>query len=142
MRNFFKLILMALMIVLVLPACKKYPEGPALSFRSKKSRLVNQWTVEQKLQNGIDVTLDYKEVRRNLIVEFKEGGDLVSTYTNPVDSTIVINAAWEFNKDKSAVNITQTGVTLPYTILKLKNKELWLKTTIGATIEEFHYMSE
>jgi hypothetical protein len=141
MRNYSKFLLIALVIAIVLPSCKKYEEGPAVSLRSKKARLVYTWQVVQVLKDGVDITTSYQTNRPNLVVEFKENGDLTQTYTNPNDSTVVATSKWEFNKGKSGVNITAYGVTVLATILKLKNDELWTKTSL-TNIEEIHYITK
>jgi hypothetical protein len=145
MRNYSRIMLLALVVALVLPACKKYPEGPAVSFRSKTARLVNQWKIEKVISDGQDVTVNYTTAMPNFIAEFKENGDMVLSYTSPGGGTTTWTDQWEFNKDKTGVNITEAGVTVLSTILMLKNDELWLKKTITNTlttnIVETHYVT-
>jgi hypothetical protein len=141
MRNYSKLMLAALIIVLIMPACKKYEEGPTISFRSKTARLVNKWKVEKAIQNGIDITTSYQTNFPNLVMEIKDDGSILTTYTDPLGAIIIINSTWAFSSDKTAVNITTLGVTISQTILKLKNDELWLKWTLGISVQEIHYIT-
>ena len=53
------LITLAALLFLCAPACKKYDEGPALSLRSKKSRIANKWKVDKLFKNGVDSTKYY-----------------------------------------------------------------------------------
>jgi hypothetical protein len=139
MKNLSKILLLALVIALVLPACKKYPEGPTVSFRSKTARLVNQWKVVQELENGHDNTTSFTNYYKNEVVEFKDNGDFSNTFTNPGDTTITWTGKWEFSKDKTKVNIIYPTLTYSWDILMLKNDELWLKLTLGTNFQEIHY---
>lgn len=141
MKNHSKILLIALVIVLIAPACKKYPDGPTISFRSKKARLVNKWKIEKEYEDGIDNTTTYQAAFPNLIVDIRDDGTVVSTYTGPGNSIVTMNATWAFNSDKAAVNITTGGVSVGWTILMLKNDEIWLKATLGITITEIHYIT-
>jgi hypothetical protein len=138
MKKLSVLLIFALAIAFILPSCK-YEEGPSVSFRSKTSRLVNQWKIDKVLINGYDVTTDYKETFTDYVRDIQDNGDAVTTYTNSGDSTVTYTEQWEFNGDKTGVVFTYNGA---FDILMLKNDELWLKQTLGMSISEFHYSTK
>ena len=47
---------------LLLTECKKYPEGPSISFRTKKARIINSWKVSKYLENNVDLTTNFNNV--------------------------------------------------------------------------------
>lgn len=55
--------------VLLLFGCKKYEEGPSISFRTKKARLTNAWNIERKVfPNGTEEVLSEED--KNKLTEF------------------------------------------------------------------------
>jgi hypothetical protein len=46
---------------MALSACKKYPEGPLISFRSAKNRVVGTWNVDKFYINSVDSTDEYNQ---------------------------------------------------------------------------------
>ena len=61
MKNAKLLVSIALLIVVSVTSCKKYPDGPLLSLRSKTEWVANNWKVGQALEGGKDVTSDYNK---------------------------------------------------------------------------------
>ncbi len=53
--------------LLLLSGCKKYPEGPLISFRSKTERVSNTWKFSNCKINGVDATSDYTGTELDLI---------------------------------------------------------------------------
>ena len=113
-------------------SCKKYDEGPALSLASKKSRLVNTWTVSEMFYDGTAVepdslwgveTFEYRKDGRCVYTRHSSGAPLVTSGT------------WVFiNRfEDLSVTITDTvqGIVSSKTsvthILRLKKNELWLR---------------
>lgn len=145
MKKLTSILTFMLIIAMVMPACKKYEEGPALSFRSKTARLVNQWKIEKVMEDGQDITAAYVSFQKDLVNEYKENGELAISYKDNTGATISYSATWEFSSDKTGVVITTAGVSVTSSILKLKNDELWLKTTIPtgltSTVSEIHYVT-
>lgn len=144
MKKFSGIILVALMVAMVLPSCKKYEEGPTLSFRSKTSRLVNEWKIEKYSVAAIDVTSQFQRENTDYVMNIKEDGTIVYSYTNNTGDPITFSATWEFNSDKTGVVITIGTVSVTNEILKLKKDELWLKYTDAttSTIHEMHYVTK
>jgi hypothetical protein len=125
----FSALLFAVILLTVLPACKKYPEGPGLSMRSKKARVANEWKIANafEISGGVNTTSDYI----NETWEFTKKGEFYERDNGVIDKT----GTWEFIADKEAIQILIPGKNPKnYTILKLKNKEMWLRDSD----EEYH----
>lgn len=145
MKTYVKIALVALFIGgISVASCKKYEDGPAISVLSKKSRISNTWAVEKYMQDGVDKTSDY----RTWITSESYVIDKSGSYTYTASTTIGSSnssGTWEFINDKEDLKTlsSATGAT-PDTmiILRLKNKELWLKTKSGSPVEEIHYIAK
>jgi len=117
---------------MVATSCKKYEEGPVLSLRSKKARVVNKWKAEKVTENGKDVTADY----RDITWEFKDDNKFVITVSGSGGLSITLNGTWEFNNDKTKIITILNGERTESEILRLKEKSLWIKqveTDAGVT---------
>lgn len=133
------LLLPALAILLSHTACKKYAEGPMLSLRSKTERVANNWKIGQALDNGSDVTSDYNKFELDL----GKGGHakLSAEYTffgNKI--TYSTEGTWVFvsNKEKISFDFENDDADGVYRILRLKEKEMWLKEDGGNV--ELHFV--
>lgn len=130
--------LFALFIAIVgVTSCKKYEEGPKISFRSKKARLSGEWTLEQALHNTTDVTASTAAaVGANFVWEIEKDG------TYKMSGNFAETGTWKLGEDKDDVTFTSSvsGSTADtYRILKLENKELWMKQTqSNGDVDEFH----
>lgn len=62
--KFFGYALLFISIITLLDSCKKSPEDPFLSFRSRKQRVVNDWIATEYTVNGVDqlVDIDYDTI--------------------------------------------------------------------------------
>lgn len=124
-----KIILLAMLaMVLVMGSACKYEEGPALSLRTKTARLTGTWKIEKYI--GIDGT------------ESKPDADDNTTWTLGKDNKLTVSAeffgqpatidgTWEWINNKEGVRLTLflsefDSDTQEFTILRLKNTELWL----------------
>ena len=115
-------ILFFVLIALTFSACSKYDEGKA-SLASKKSRLVNNWTMVKLTANGFDVTsfklitgVDIRD--NNTFTVYGEAGG------TPTSSSSV----WAFDKDKSHVLVTNgDGSVDSYEIIRLEKDALKLQ---------------
>jgi hypothetical protein len=61
MKNILIKIGTVLFIVLLLGSCKKYDEGPWISFRSKEKRIIGTWEVQAFYVNGYDSTQFFRK---------------------------------------------------------------------------------
>jgi hypothetical protein len=139
-----QILFIALIAAMVLPACKKYEEGPVISLRSKKARVVNVWKVDAVYSSGVNITNDYLQTHVDQKTEFRDNGEFIETYKDNLGVVRTINGTWAFDSGKEKLNITVIGITLSYDIIRLKEKEMWLKITLSAggagIISEFRYV--
>lgn len=118
-------------------SCKKYEEGPTISFKARKERVANTWKITKALRNNEDVTNKYD----NYELYLSKDGDAKLTYKSTfltVDYAVDTDGTWEFqNKDeKISMNFKNDDADNTYDILKLKEDEMWLRETGGE--DELH----
>lgn len=123
----------------MLPSCKKYEDGPALSLRSKKARIANEWQIERVYEKGSDVTNDFDEYTLDLTKD--NSATLTYTYRN-AGFTIQLSTrgTWALVDDKENLRLDfdNNDSDGNFRILRLKEKELWLREMGGDT--ELHLM--
>ncbi len=124
-------------------SCKKYEEGPGLSFRSKSERLANSWRIQSVTVNGIEKAADPLYAKQKHYIY--ESGSYVINIIDPVTLQAEdVQGQWTlYDQDrKLAVNRTNfNGVAdslEDYQILKLKEKSLWLRK-LDNTVE-YHFV--
>ncbi len=124
-------VLAGVFVLTVIPGCNKYPEGPSLSLRTRKARLVNDWRIENYKFNDTDLT--------SLVTGYSE------TFTKNDDYSYEWGLAngsgtWAFIEDYEKVKLTgsddQSSRTL--VILKLEEKALWYYYMDGNDRNEYH----
>lgn len=136
-----KITILAILIALsavIFTSCKKYEEGPAFSLRSKKARVVGKWKVEKWIENGNDVTNTVNMFSPKY--EFKENGDLIYSIVF-LGVTTTETDKWEFSGDKEKIILIDSNGREEWQILRLKNKEFWLKHVHGSDTDEVHLAS-
>lgn len=127
--------LIALTLATTFAGCKKYPDGPEFSLRTRASRVANTWKVENYKINGSDFT------------------SLVSSYTETFSKNKSYSYSWGIldgsgtwafqNKDaeiKLTGNDNQSSHTL--TILKLEEKTFWYYYMNGNDKYELHLIQK
>lgn len=125
------------LFLFLLSSCKKYEEGPVLSLRSKKSRLIGTWTLKSQSENGVGTLLfsiDKLEIKKDGTFKFS----FKRTVSDPSEGS------WSFTSDKENVDFKFTCCSNRYKILKLKNRELWLENSVYFTntnsiVTEYHF---
>ncbi len=142
-----KKLLCLLLICSAVSSCKKYEEGPALSLRTKKARMANNWKVDKFLVNGVDKTSDYRLlVIRESLEFFRSGQFQYSEVSNWSWAVPYYTGKWELEDKKEHLSLTSDDASVDYRefkILKLKNDELWLQRTAKAdSVVEFHYIPQ
>ena len=116
-----------------LTSCKKYPDGPLFSLRSRTERVANTWKMGQVMLNGSDITSTLTSI--NYTETYDKSGNY--SYSSTVGSG---SGKWSFeNKD---TQIKRQGVSgqssEDLTILRLEEKSFWYKYTDGKDNYEFH----
>lgn len=117
-------------------SCKKYPDGPEFSLRTKKARLTGTWQLDKVLVNNADQTTLFLLYNPGYTVDIKKD----ETYTVITNNGSIEEGKWEFTNSKEHVRTTSTATVATVTdhrILKLENKALWLKSidVTGNTVE-------
>jgi hypothetical protein len=140
--------LLSLVLILFFISCKKYEEGPALSFRSKNARLENSWKYEKILLNADEQVITEEDKKFKLRFD-KEGLAIKEIYNASGAASYVGDYTFNDHKEKLQTTFDYSYFGNPvhevieYTILKLKNKELWLEEikASGDTCE-YHFIPE
>jgi len=136
-------ILMAIMmcvIVSVFSECKKYPNGPKISFRSRATRIAATWYVDSYLLNGSDQTTAYLTRIGNSYTFFiSKDGSYQESGNFPDQGVCQFGDKHEsLYRQSYAIG----GAVQKYTILRLEYKSLWLKHIIqNGDVEEIHYIA-
>lgn len=124
MKTTVSLIQLAVIAVTVIfsflgTSCVKYKEGPIVSLRSREARISGKWIATKAKYNSIDSLAAYSKH----IWEFTENGSVIlqierKKFTG-VWTLITNNEDLEIKYDEAPGKV--------YKILKLMNKELWLR---------------
>jgi len=128
MKSFFKLLMTTAVISSSFTACKKYPDGPAVSVISKKERISNTWHVANYYENGTDKTTDFNNTLQNATLTIDKSGTYHFFYKAFGLVDFNEDGTWGFindEKDFSTDPSTGTAATSTHHILKLKENELW-----------------
>lgn len=128
-------------IVLLAAACGKYEDGPGLSLKSKEKRLCRDWQIDKLIENGEDITTQYKEMVTKHEIMFMDFGSVKETIGNTI-----LAKAWEWGDKKETIIITYTllGLTTETecTIRRLTSKEFWYTATIDEKEYEYHWAAK
>lgn len=111
-------------------SCKKYEEGPSISFLSDSKRLCQEWALVSDYDAGTGETTTNSAADANEFTTFNDDGTgtmTVSSFIGNVD----LDFTWEF-VDDTQLSTTISGLaTSTETITKLSSKELWLRSSNG-----------
>ena len=156
MKKLQSVISFLLVILVFMVSCKKYEEGPLISFTSKKERISNLWQVEsatKKVTGASDA--DITSLYTGYSIEFEREGAYTIINNNYSDTSYTIEeGAWEllFKKEQiETVGVekeisSSTGATIGddtlqrhyWTILRLKEKELWVSYIVDS-LQQIEY---
>lgn len=130
----------AIVALLIITSCGKYEEGPDFSLRSKKARIKGDWVLEKYTYNDEDRTELAKDANGANFVLKIEDSEYKILGNNADEGT------WELGEDKDDIyfksNDPDTEETA-FRILRLKNKEMWLRhTKANGDVEVIHYEAE
>ncbi len=134
-KTIIKTAVVLLVLATAITSCKKYPEGPGLSLRSKAARIANKWKIEKIIVNGTDVTSQNSTFIANYTETYTKDG--VYSYTL---SSLSGEGKWEFNDDKTIIKVNGVSgaSSKDETVLKLKEKEFWYTTKVNGDETEYH----
>ncbi len=141
------ILLFTSIIFITVAACKKYPDGPLISFHSKEKRVVGEWLVDYYSINGYDSTsyLQAKPYYGKYSLHAPRGDnspafDLVSN-----NGTYCTFGNWRFTNNKKNLFVSQqdgcnssisefnanpfVASNVTWEIRRLTEKDLWFKTT-------------
>lgn len=124
-------ILLAGISIPSIQSCKKYPEGPMFSIRSRTECVANTWKVDNYKINGNDftsLTTGYTET-------YSKDGNYSFSWGN-----LSGTGKWEFQNNDAEIRITGTSNKSSETlfILKLEEKQFWYYYMEGNDKKEFH----
>ena len=133
------LIIVLLGASLATTSCKRYEEGPAITLRTAKARLVNTWEIEKYLVNGEDITA--------LVLPFFGEHSLEFSRDNKYEWNIGgmnEKGKWSFIENKDKVEMQKDGATEKFSqkIIKLTNNEFWVEGVEDGDNIEVHYKTK
>tara|TARA_B100000029_G_C16728712_1_gene649843 strand:- start:65 stop:475 length:411 start_codon:yes stop_codon:yes gene_type:complete len=119
----------ALPIIFFSSSCKKYEEGPQISFISDVNRISQAWALVSETSSGTTTSYTIEESPESST--FATDGTGEATYTILGISTS-LSFDWEF-VDETQLKMTYSGLSgsTTLTITKLSSKELWLRESDG-----------
>ena len=91
-----KLIPLLLIITAISTGCKKFKDGPLISFRSVKSRIEGTWKVDKFYINDVDSTADFN-VKCGCEIEFSKdfwNGDANYMYLKNCNNNKTLTGFW------------------------------------------------
>lgn len=137
--------LLVLFSTTLLVSCGKYEEGPKISLRSKKARVVEKWTVDGYIVNGVDFSA-LLTLGSEINITFTKSGNVTLEFIDKLDpeNSDMQQGTWEFADGKDALLVTMPDAepaTSEWTITKLKEKEMWFTATEDGELVEYHLKS-
>jgi hypothetical protein len=128
-------ILFGVFLLATIQSCKKYEDGPSISFHSRAERVANTWKVDNYKVNQSDYTslvTGYRET-------YSKDGNYSYSWGNASGT-----GKWAFQNDDLEIRITginnQPSQTL--FILKLEEKQFWYYYMDGNDRKEFHMIQD
>lgn len=110
-------ILFAFIILIASVSCTKYEDGPIITFRSKSVRLIGSWKYESRIDVAQNLVVT-ENLPQTIYTYSKDG-----TYSESTNN----NGTWRFSGAVDLVVKDTTQVEVIWEIIRLSNKELWLR---------------
>jgi hypothetical protein len=123
MRRIIISLFFAVTTLFLITSCGKFEEGPKFSLLTIKARLTGHWKLGSSTVNGIDNTSSFGP---DYELDIEKNGTYKIKGVNPDDGK------WDLGEDKDDVFFASNqpgSLEKSYRILKLKNKEMWLRRT-------------
>lgn len=134
-----------LLLLLFSAGCKKYPDGPLISFESKKERVMGTWDVVSYQVNGYDSTSVLKNKSGYDMLWFGKGTHDLGYLPLVCGS---YSGEWKFTNNKKNLDMSfrtysnmpqpalvgaYRAVSISWEIRKLTDKEMWMRTTYNGS---------
>jgi hypothetical protein len=125
------LIVLGAMMFMGIQSCKKYEEGPLISFTSRTDRVANTWKVDNYKVNGDD----YTSLVAGYTETFTKSGDYSYNW-----GIISGTGSWAFKNNDAEIQLTGIENQASHTlvILKLEKKQFWYYYMDGNDKKELH----
>lgn len=140
LRTNILIVIVLCLTAFVFSECKKYPDGPKISFRSRATRITATWYIDLYLLNGTDQTTTYlSSVGDTYALTIEKNGTYQKSGNFPDEGTCRFGDKHEniYLQSYSASKQEQK-----YSILRLEFKSLWLKSIKpNGDEEEIHYIT-
>lgn len=113
MKKIFRAAAILMTVMMVLPACSKYDEGPILSLYSREKRVLGRWYFSSVKYNDVDSTDSYR-VDPLQYIEFylnTEKGAVWNAYTWSVNASeygLQAYGMWKFNEAQDSITMVTT----------------------------------
>lgn len=123
-----------------LSECKKYPDGPKFSFRSRATRIASTWYVESYFLNGHDSTTSHMNFVGDMYsLTISKNGSYQEYGNFPDEGACQFGDKHEnFYRQSYAIG----GQMEKYGILRLEFRSMWLKhSKPNGDVEEIHYVA-
>jgi len=119
------------LIVPTIQSCKKYPDGPFISFRSRTERVSHTWKVDNYKVNGND----YTSLMGGYAETYSKDGNYSYSW-----GSIAGTGTWAFQNHDANIQLTGISNQATHTliILKLEQTEFWYYYMDGNDKKEFH----
>jgi hypothetical protein len=135
MKKLLAISLIGIFMLVGFNACKKYEDGPTLSLRSKKARVVGEWTISKAENQGIDVSKQYA----GFTLSFKDNDTYTAVFSGKSEP-----GTWAFDGEKDNIILTPTGSSTTETlkIIRLTNSELTFEMTALTQVTRFYFVTK
>lgn len=111
-------LIIAALVMTSLSSCKKYSEGPTISIIAKEVRVDNLWKVDKFITPTGTELVD----TANTLYKFTRSGQVIWS-----NNKQAFTGNWEFGDKKKTIILDFIPFDETYTILRLKNREMWLE---------------
>ncbi len=133
MRTTTLMLSLAILGSIGLSSCSKYEDGPMVSLRSKKERIANTWKVEKAMDKGSDVTASFEQYKLEMLSD--GAASLAALYTlGDLTFEFETKGTWSLQNSNEDLELDfeNNAADKTYEILRLKEKELWLREKGGS----------
>src|ERR1051326_7324165 len=118
-------------VMILTESCRKYPDGPMISFRSRTERVANTWKVDNYKVNGSD----YTSLMSGYTETYSKDGNYSFAWGN-----LSGTGKWTFQNSDAEIKINGINNVPSQTlvIMKLEEKQFWYYYMDGNDKKEFH----